>query len=210
MQQDLGAAQGEGTGGLGKDPVEADHHADGGAAGLEHAEAQVAGGEDQLFIPEQMGLAVDLDRAVGSHQDAAVVKDVAVAFGQAGAECRVRRGGVVAQAGDGRSGNGPGDGFGQRHQLIAVAELVTCREEFGQHHEVGVGGHEGQGGVYVAVDFPEHRRGLDGGEAQTGHDDPFGVVRASSWSRVCSRSWPATMAARPAAPWTAAKSGSTR
>ncbi len=120
MEDHLRPAQGQAAGGLGEGPVEADHQADGGAAGREHREAQVARAEDGLLVPEQMHLAVEAQGAVGLHQHRAVVDRVARLLAEARRHRGARVGGEPGQArqavGVGiarRLGQGPGLGRGR-------------------------------------------------------------------------------------------------
>ena len=123
---------------------------------------EVAGVEDQLLVPEEVHLAVDLVRAVGAHQDRAVVDAVAGALGEAGDQGRAAGGGEFAQTPAGRAVR---ERLGERQGLGAVDELVAGGEELRQHREVADGGHQGQRGLDVAADLAEDGIGLDDGGA---------------------------------------------
>jgi len=69
VADDFRSGQGQAAGGLGKDPVETDHHANGRSAGGKHGKAQIPGCEDRFFVQEKMDLAIDLTAAVWAEQD---------------------------------------------------------------------------------------------------------------------------------------------
>ncbi len=139
-EEDFGSAEGGEAGAFGIPLVPADESADGALRGLRGFEAEVAGGEVELFVVERVvgdvHLAVGVgDAAVFFYGDGGVVVEAGgAAFEEAGYE---DDSGFAADAGEG-VGGGAGDGFGEREEgvVFALAEVLGA-EELGEADELG-------------------------------------------------------------------------
>ena len=145
-EEDLGSTESCEAGAFGVPLVPADEGANGALGGLGGFEAEVAGGEVELFVVERVvgdvHLAVDGGDVVGAL--AGVVENGGGVVVEAG-------GAALEEAGDDyervfadefteRSGGGAGDGFGDGEErvIFALAEIL-CAEEFGQADEFCAG-----------------------------------------------------------------------